>query len=218
MEAFALARRLGADGVELDVRRSLDAALVLHHDAVLPDGRILVETGRADLPASLPDLAEALDACTDMIVNIEIKNIPHEPDFDPDRAVVDAIVALLDQRGRRDRVLVSSFHLATIDRVKALDPAIATGFLTFFDPMPGDGIRYAVERGHDAIHPHDYTVDEALMAAARDAGLAVNVWTVDDPDRILALAELGVDGIVTNVPDVAREVLGPPGGDAGSGG
>ena len=211
VEAFSLARRLGADGVELDVRRSLDAALVLHHDAVLPDGRIVVETGRADLPASLPDLAQALDACADLIVNIEIKNLPHEPDFDPDRAVVDAVVALLEERGRRDRVLVSSFHLATVDRVKALDPEIGTGFLTFLDPSPLEGVRYAVERGHDAIHPHHATVDEHLMAAARDAGLLVNTWTVDDPERMRELAALGVDGIVTNVPDVARQVLGPPG-------
>ena len=211
VEAFALARALGADGVELDVRRCRDAALVLHHDAALPDGRILVETGRADLPATLPDLAQALDACTDLIVNIEIKNLPDEPDFDPDRAVVDAVVALLDERGRRDRVLVSSFHLATVDRVKALDPEIATGFLTVIDPMPLDGIRLAAEHGHDAIHPHDYTVDDAVVDAAKEAGLLVNVWTVDDPDRIRGLAAMGVDGIVTNVPDVARQVLGPAG-------
>jgi glycerophosphoryl diester phosphodiesterase len=210
VEAFALARSLGADGVELDVRRCLDASLVLHHDAALPDGRIIVETGRLDLPDTLPDLAVALDVCTDMVVNIEIKNSPEEPDFDPDRAVVDAVVALLDERGRRDRVIVSCFHLETIDRVKALDPAIATGYLTTIAPMPTEGIALAVERGHDAIHPHHLTVDQALVDLAGSAGLALNTWTVDDPDRIRQLAEMGVDGICTNVPDVAREVLGPP--------
>ena len=211
IEAFELARRLGADGVELDVRRCADAPLVLHHDAALPDGRIIVETGRADLPTTLPDLAAALDACSDMVVNIEIKNLPHEPDFDPGAAVVDAVVELLEHRGRADRVIVSSFHLATVDRVKALDPEIATGLLTFVDPSPADGIRLAVDGGHDAIHPHDFTVDAALVESAHGAGLAVNVWTVDDPVRIRGLADLGVEGIVTNVPDVAREVLGPPG-------
>ena len=210
VEAFEMARSLGADGVELDVRRCLDASLVLHHDATLPDGRIIVETGRTDLPDTLPDLAIALDVCADMVVNIEIKNSPDEPDFDPDRAVVDAVVALLDERGRRDRVIVSSFHLPTIDRVKALDPAIATGYLTIIDPMPAEGIELAVAGGHDAIHPHDFTVDQALVELARSAGLALNTWTVDDPDRMVQLAEMGVDGICTNVPDVARAVLGPP--------
>jgi glycerophosphoryl diester phosphodiesterase len=213
VEAFELARALGADGVELDVRRCLDAALVLHHDAALPDGRVIVETGRADLPATLPDLAVALDVCADLVVNIEIKNAPGEPDFDPDRAVVDAVVALLDQRGRRDRVIVSCFHLETIDRVKALDRDIATGYLTTIDPLPTEGIALAVERGHDAIHPHHLTVDQALVDLARSAGLALNTWTVDDPGRIRELADLGVDGICTNVPDVARQVLGPPAGD-----
>ena len=210
VEAFELARALGADGVELDVRRCLDATLVLHHDATLPDGRIIVETGRTDLPDTLPDLAIALDVCADMVVNIEIKNSPGEPDFDPDRAVVDAVVALLEQRGRSDRVIVSCFHLETIDRVKALDPDIATGFLTTIDPMPADGIALAVDRGHDAIHPHHLTVDQALVDLARSAGLALNTWTVDDPGRIRQLADLGVDGICTNVPDVARAVIGPP--------
>src|SRR5690606_38084271 len=115
---------------------------------------------------------------------------------------------LLQHRGRADRVLVSSFHLPTIDRVKALDPDVATGFLTFADPMPADGIVLAADRGHDAIHPHDITVDLELVEAAHAAGLAINVWTVDDPDRMRQLAELGVDGIITNVPDVARQVLG----------
>lgn len=213
VEAFALARVLGADGIELDVRRSSDAALVLHHDPVLPDGRIIVETGRPELPDTLPDLAAALDVCADLVVNIEIKNSPEDPDFDPDRAVVDAVVALLEERGRRDRVLVSSFHLGTIDRVKALDPAIATGFLTIIDPMPAEGIEWAAAGGHDAIHPHHLTVDQALVDLAKAAGLALNTWTVDDPGRMLDLAEMGVDGICTNVPDVAREVLGPPSDD-----
>lgn len=209
IEAFALARDLGADGVELDVRRCADESLVLHHDAALPDGRIIVETGRAELPETLPDLAAALDTCRDLVVNIEIKNLPRDPDFDEHCSVVDAVVALLERRGRSDRVLVSSFHLATIDRVKALDPDVATGFLTMLDPSPIDAVRLAVERGHDAVHPWDGMVDAAAVAAAHAAGLQLNTWTVDDPDRIRALAEMGVDGIVTNVPDVARRVLGP---------
>ena len=66
--------------------------MVLHHDAALPDGRIIVETPRGELPDTLPDLAAALDTCRDLVVNIEIKNSPRDPDFDPDLRVVPAVV------------------------------------------------------------------------------------------------------------------------------
>ncbi len=207
--AFRLARELGADGVELDVRRSADDELVICHDPALADGRAVRAVLRAELSPSVPTLAEALDACAGMIVNIEIKNIPHEPDFDPACRVVDDVVALLADREFRDHVLISSFHLPTIDRVKALDRRLRTGLLTFVDPLPGDSLAAVVERGHDAVHPYDMTVDGALVTEAHRVGLEVNVWTVDDPARIESLAALGVDGVVTNVPDVARRVLRP---------
>ncbi len=207
LEAYALARTQGADGVELDVRRSSDDALVVHHDADVADGRVIGATAYADLPRSIPTLAEALDTCMGMVVNVEIKNIPGESDFDDTCSLADAVVALLREREDRDEVVVSSFHLATIDRVKALAPGIATGFLTVVEPTAIDCIRLASGRGHDAVHPHHMFVDTDLVDAAHAAGLAVNTWTVDEPDSIRQLADLGVDGIVTNVPGVAFEAL-----------
>jgi glycerophosphoryl diester phosphodiesterase len=207
LEAFALAREQGADGVELDVRRSAEGVLVLHHDAALPDGRVVAHTPQAELPASVPTLAEALDTCAGLVVNIEIKNSPFDPDHDPDRVVADQVVALLQERQGLDRVLVSSFDLGTVDRIKELDADIATGFLTFVAPVGPESVQLAVHRGHDAVHPHEGTVDAALVGLAHDLGLEVNVWTVDDPHRIRTLADLGVDGIVTNVPAQARQVL-----------
>jgi WhiB family redox-sensing transcriptional regulator len=84
VDAFAEARRQGAAGVELDVRRSADRALVVHHDAELADGRVIVELSAADLPPDIPLLHTALDACAGMLVNIEIKNVEVDVDFDPD--------------------------------------------------------------------------------------------------------------------------------------
>jgi glycerophosphoryl diester phosphodiesterase len=60
--------------------------------------------------------------------------------------------------------------------------------------------------GHVAIHPWVTTLDEASVRAAHGAGLAVNTWTCDDPTRIRELIAWGVDGICTNVPDVALAV------------
>ena len=208
LEAFRLARDLGADWVELDARRTADGAVVVHHDARLPDGRPIVDLARADLPASVCGLAEALDACAGMGVNIEIKNLVSDPDFEPDEVVADVVVAEVAGRAGQAEVLVSSFSRATIDRVHGLDPAIATAYLFF--AAPDDPVALADEMrrsGHAALHPWDHLADAALVRAAHDAGLEVNVWTVDDPERMGALMDLGVDGLCTNVPDVARAVV-----------
>src|SRR5437764_504870 len=89
-----------------------------------------------------------------------------------------------------------------------VDPAIATGQFTFDLSGPAGAIERAVAAGHLALHPFDATVNHELVALAHEAGLALNVWTVDDPARIEELAEMGVDGIVTDVPDVALAALG----------
>jgi glycerophosphoryl diester phosphodiesterase len=58
-----------------------------------------------------------------------------------------------------------------------------------------------------AIHPHHLSVNAELCRAAHEMGLAVNTWTVDDPDRMEWLAQAGVDAVITNVPDVAVATL-----------
>lgn len=207
VEAFVEAKAQGADGVELDVRRGRDGALVIHHDAVLPDGRSIVDLGVGDLPDEVPLLGPVLDVCSDLVVNIEIKNVDVDPDHDPDEYLAGAVVDLLADRGGRDEVLISSFSLATIDRVRALDPAVATGYLASPRWDQANALERAVAAGHSAFHPHHLVVNDDLVRQAHDAGLTVNVWTVDDPDRMRWLVEVGVDAIITNVPDVARQTL-----------
>ncbi|MBX3312945.1 MAG: glycerophosphodiester phosphodiesterase [Actinobacteria bacterium] len=208
VEAFRLAGTLGADWIELDVRRTADGALVVHHDEALPDGRDLVALDRAEVPSHVPDLATALDACAPLSVNVEIKNWPADVDFDPAAAIVEPVVAELVARTMSDRVLVSCFHLPTLDRVRSVDPSIPTAVL--HGPVEGtwDGFADSMAAaGHRALHPWDLIVDEALVEAAHRHGLEVNVWTVNDPDRMRTLVDMGVDGLCTDVPDVARAVL-----------
>ncbi|MCU1454379.1 MAG: ugpQ [Acidimicrobiales bacterium] len=208
VEAFTLARRLGADWVELDARRTGDGVIVVHHDAHLPDGRAIVDLPRADLPSSLCELTDALDACAGMGVNIEIKNVPADPDYDPAESVAQAVVAEVARRDARAEVLVSSFSRATIDRVVELDDAIPTAYLYFAAPDRAVELAEQIRgAGHEALHPWDHLVDRTLVDAGHAAGLDVNVWTVDDPDRMQVLLDLGVDGICTNVPDVARRIV-----------
>jgi glycerophosphoryl diester phosphodiesterase len=208
IDAFLEAARQGADGVELDVRRGRDGALVVHHDAVLADGRAIADLDVADLPPAVPLLAAALEACADLaVVNVEIKNMPGDSDHDPDEYLAGAVAALIADAGLYDRVLVSCFSLATIDRVAELDGDIRRGYLTSprWDQL--HSLERAVERGHHAIHPHHVSVSHELVSAAHDAGLAVNTWTVDEPERIRWLAAAGVDAVITNVPDLAIAVL-----------
>src|SRR3954447_427035 len=80
--AFVAAARLGADGVELDVRRTADGALVVRHDPAIDGVGTIAELAVHDLPAEVPLLDAALDACFGLLVNIEIKNSPLEPNHD----------------------------------------------------------------------------------------------------------------------------------------
>jgi glycerophosphoryl diester phosphodiesterase len=209
--AFRGALDQGADGVELDVRRTLDGALAVSHDAHLPDGRAIVASAAADLPPEMPLLADALSACRGAaVVNVEIKNWPDDVDFDPTERVADDVVALLERRGddAEGNVLVTSFHLPTVDRVHHLAPRLATGWLVI---DPGDAVAACsrtAEHGHMAIHPHHAFVNAELVDAAHAAGLALNTWTVDDPDRILWLRDLGVDAVIVNDPANALRALG----------
>ena len=95
LPAFRLAREFGAEWVELDARRTADGVVVVHHDAQLADGRVLAELTVDELPDFIPSLAEALEECNGMGVNIEIKNLPSDPDYDADHLVSEAVAGLV---------------------------------------------------------------------------------------------------------------------------
>ena len=210
VRAFQHAGLMGSDAAELDVRRTRDGVLVVHHNPDLPDGRVIVATDAADLPASVPTLGAALDACAGMWVNVEIKNDPNEPDFDPTDAIADQTMAVLIARNEHDRWVISSFRIETIDRCRTIaDEAllpIRTAWLTSIVP---EGVaQLLVERGHIALHPWVKLLSKAVIDDCHAHGVQVNTWTCDDPDRMRELIEWGIDGICTNVPDIALDVLG----------
>ncbi len=134
--AFRLALTLGADGVELDARRSADDTVVVHHDPTARGVGVLADRPVAALREALPALAtldEALDASRGGLVNVELKNLPGEADYDPDDRLAALVAATLERRGHRDDVLVSSFNLGILDRYRHLDPATPTGLLTLWN-------------------------------------------------------------------------------------
>ena len=205
LEAFHLARALGSDAVELDVRRTADGVLVVHHDPCLADGRPIVAKSAVELPPHVPTLHAALDACAGMWVNIEIKNDVDEPDFDPTDSIADQTMAALAIRGDDERWLISSFRLETINRCKALHPGVRTAWLVV--DVPDDVISTMVAHGHEALHPWFATLRRSHIDVCHGAGIEVNTWTCDDPQRMAELIEWGIDGICTNVPDVAIDVI-----------
>ena len=212
MEAFSGAPTQGADWVELDVRISSDGALVVLHDPIYPDGSVVATTPAGRRPAHVPLLHEALEACEGMGVNVEIKNTPGDlgPEVPHGLEVADRVVELVVDRrgsGQDQPILVSSFDELTLARVREGGAGIETGLLVWDLHNDPDAVQRAADCGDVAINPWDPFVDEEFMARCTQLGLRVNAWTVDDPERIARLAELGVHGIITNVPAVALRVL-----------
>lgn len=205
LAAFRRAAQMGSDAVELDVRRTADGLMAVHHDAHLPDGRLISAIEAADLPAHVPLLPDALDACAGMWVNIEIKNWHEDPDYDPSDRLAVTVTDHLASRGEDHRWLISSFSRHTIDACRTVRPTVRTAWLTV--GVPDERIdrvaRDLAGTGHTAYHPWVEALTLACVEACHAHGLAVNTWTCDDPTRMAELIEWGIDGICTNVPDVA---------------
>jgi glycerophosphoryl diester phosphodiesterase len=198
LEAFAEARRLGADGVELDVRLTADGALAVHHDPVLDGLGPVADLTVPDLPAHVPLLADALAVCEGLVVNVEIKNDPGQPGHDPAEVVASLTAAAIAEAGWIDRVIVSSFQVRTLQAVHAADSRLPLGILWPFLADAEAGLALAVEEGWSAVHPFVPTVDADLVARAHAAGLAVNAWTVNGLHDLAAFVAMGVDAVMTD--------------------
>jgi glycerophosphoryl diester phosphodiesterase len=211
LEAFRAARRLGADGVELDVRLTADGALAVHHDAEVPGHGPIATLGVADLPAHVPLLADVLAVCDGMLVNVEIKNAPHDQGHDSTEAVAALTAAAIEEAGWTDRVLVSSFQPSTLRAVRAANGRLALGALWGFDLRPEAALAETVDDGFRAVHPFVSFVTPDLVERAHDAGLAVNVWTVNSDEDLRAMVALEVDTVITDRPRAALAVAAASG-------
>ena len=206
LEAFIEARRVGADGVELDVRLTADGALAVHHDADIVGVGEIATLCVHDLPPHVPLLADVLAVCDGLVVNVEIKNAPQDPGHDPSEAVAALTATAIEEAGWIDRVLVSSFQLSTLRAVQVADGRLPLGALWGFDARPEEALAEAVAEGFRAVHPFVSFVTPGLVASAHHAGLAVNVWTVNSDDDLSAMAALGVDTVITDRPRAALAV------------
>jgi glycerophosphoryl diester phosphodiesterase len=215
--AFERAAALGYRYMETDVRASADGVAVVIHDPTVD--RVTGEAGTVaqmtwpQLKAlklrdgsEIPRLDELLAAWPQLRWNIDVKR----------EAAVDPVVAAIKGAGAEQRVLVASFSRRRSGKVRAqLGPGVATsaGRWGIAMLLVAKAVRFV------PIHPQASAaqvpvarkniriVDKRFLDVCHRAGVAVHVWTIDEPDEMARLLDLGVDGIMTDRPSVLKQVL-----------
>jgi glycerophosphoryl diester phosphodiesterase len=220
LAAFELAVAVGADAVEFDVRMTADGHAVVMHDPDVDrttDGTGLVRSmtlaqiGRLRIrtadggAAGIPTLREALQTLSGRAAaDIEIKNIPGEPDFDPARELaVEAVHEALEAVSFVGEVIVSSFNPLSLTASRAIASEVDTGLLTDHSVDGEVGLRFAHDQGFRWLLPYAGKVREAGAAfpeAVHAAGIRLGTWITDEPSDAVALLRSGVDAVATNDP------------------
>ncbi|MGF1429636.1 glycerophosphodiester phosphodiesterase [Kitasatospora sp. LaBMicrA B282] len=221
LAAFEAAVALGYRYLETDVHATSDGVLVAFHDSRLDrvtdrSGAVAelpwAEVGRARIGGTepIPLLVDLLGAFPDAQVNIDVKAAP----------AVAPLVEAIRRTNAWDRVCVGGFSDSRLAAVRALaGPRLATSLSprevlalrlrSLAGPLlpgrrsPWPAVCAQVPERHRGVR----VVDRAFVRAAHRLGLQVHVWTVDEPERIRALLDLGVDGIMADRIDVLRDVL-----------
>ena len=208
MEAFELAIKQGADGIELDVHLSKDGHIIVFHDSTLErvsDGtgpvysRSLEELKNIKVGGCrIPSLAEVYDLLSgsDLIVNVELKTseIPY-PDL-PKK-----LLALEQEFNMKEQLLYSSFNHSILKELQSPNTRIAP----LYNHDLAEPWLYAKQLGAYAIHPswHVLAADLQIVEKCHAEGILVHTWTVDDPQQMCAVYENRIDMIITNKPDLA---------------
>ncbi|HVP71071.1 MAG TPA: glycerophosphodiester phosphodiesterase family protein, partial [Gemmatimonadaceae bacterium] len=214
LAAFRKAGQEHADFVELDVQESSDGVVLVNHDvdlmklarsplkiwqtpaAELRQVDIGSSTGPQFADQRVPTLVEALDACRGVTeVDIELKDYGH------DQMLEERVAAIVDSMQMAPNIVTMSLSPKMVAKMKQIRPSWTSGTL----------IAKAIGNPKDL--PGDFLAVQKSLATRRfirqvhATGRPVYVWTVDDPQVMLRLVGLGVDGIITNEPGIAREAL-----------
>ena len=226
MPAFALAKEMGANGFENDVHMTADGVIVVCHDDTIDktsdgsgliNGMTLSQLHQYDFGSyfstdfagtKIPTLREFYALAKGLeVINVEIKR-PANGDY----AIVGGVIAMAKETGVFNELLISSFDEDVLEKAFEIEPECKTALLyspavTNIDKIAADPVAYAKGLYADAIHPMYLMVDGELVKNAHENGLEVNPWVINHPDAIAMLIEMGCDGIITDVPDVALSLL-----------
>lgn len=221
LEAFELAAQMQADGVELDIQLTRDGEMVVTHDEEIK--RVTGQPGYvkdytlAELKqmqfnrthpefdnARIPTLEEVyrLLKPTGLTINVELKT-----GIFWYKGIEEKALQLTKDLGMEDAVVYSSFNHYTLVHMRKLDPSIRTGLLYSDDWI--DVFPYAKNTALvNYLHPALYHLqDPAYVQKAHAFGLETHVWTVNDEEYMKLCAKMGTEAIITNKPDLCREVL-----------
>jgi glycerophosphoryl diester phosphodiesterase len=222
LAAFRLALEVGADGFELDVMLSADGHLVVIHDDTVDrttDGsgpvrqKTLAELKALDAGARfdarftgerIPTLQEVLHlvAGSRAFVNVEIKTDSLKGD-----GLEEKLVALIRGRGLGERLLISSFNPFALWRMRRLAPDLSLALLYAENQRVYLRNRwFAFLSRPDALNPSFRLAAQEHVRWAKSKGYRLYVWTVDEESEMRRLIALGVDGMITNKPDLLRQV------------
>lgn len=219
LRSFRRAVDEGFTYLETDVQATADGVVVVHHDPVMDrttDGRgpvaalpwSVVRTARINGVEPVSRLEDLIEELPQAMINIDVK---------ADTAV-SPVLDVLRRTDAWDRVCLASFSEPRLARLRALGgPRLLTGLGTrsaaalrvrswapWLRPAPPVYGRLAqVPRRHGRVP----VVDRPLLRYAHRLGIEVHVWTIDAADEMVELLDLGVDGLVTDRPDVLRAVL-----------
>lgn len=213
LAGFQVALEAGVAEVELDVRLSRDGHLIVVHDSNLK--RTTGEKGEArhytlyqisgldarqntpgwHSPVRIPALREVVEYCGPaMRFQFEVKGA----DGPLLHRLAHQLMALIEQMDLYHRVVVTSSHTGFLRMIGNMAPRLERGYVS--DSRYQQPTRRAAALGCTWLMPRYTLVDQALMRRARRRGLKVSVWTVNDLVEAERLAQLGVDGLITDFP------------------
>jgi glycerophosphoryl diester phosphodiesterase len=218
--AFELAVEMGADAIELDTMLTADGTPVVIHDQSLE--RTTNGCGSVALKAvadillldagsmfdarfageKIPTLEEVFSAVGNKIlINVELKN--YASPFDRLPGIV---VDLVREAGLSDRVILSSFNPIALIKAQRASKKIRRAALIGGGPKIVRGI---IEEFTDyfALHPEVSLVNQGVVDKHHAAGHKVNAWTVNEESVMTKLLSMGVDGLITDKPDIAKKVI-----------
>ena len=207
LAAFSAAGDRGADAVELDIHATADGALIVHHDERIAGHLIAhanlhqVREHRLPNGEPVPTLEEALAAIVPrMTAFVEIKGLASRWD--------EKLFEAIDRTGAPDRVALHGFDHRIIHRMGEKRPLIHRGVLSASYPM--QPVRAIEDADAGILWQEAGHVDEALVGAVHAAGFQLFVWVVDEVEAMRRFLSIGVDGLCTNLPDVARGAVDSP--------
>jgi glycerophosphoryl diester phosphodiesterase len=220
LPAFALAEEQGADGIELDIHLSRDGHLIVMHNSTIEettDGsgaiRDMTLAQLKEMDAGgwfserftrtpIPTLDEVFASVRkETIINVEIK-----PETIRTEGIERVLADKIAHFGLQERIIVSSFNPLPLRRFRRLMPNVAIARLwDSKTPWYHEFLMFGMH--YEAQHPRHTLLEEQAVARLHRKGYRVNTWTVNDAMRAAVLRDLGVDGIMTDLPDVIRHAL-----------